>query len=150
MRDGTLESSKAPKSIRSTQTASRTSDRLRLLRARLPRDRCYRPRLKRITALWLSSSIDIAASVVGACPSRVRSNVVELFRVRALGSSDPIKFGQARVVAEQRLQARGLGGGQLHLCIQDVQLRPCPGIEPRFGQTHRFIGLFDSFLCRLN
>src|SRR6266480_6767922 len=132
MRDGKLESSKAPKSIRSTQTASRTSDRLRLLRARLPRDRCYRPRLKRITALWLSSSIDIAASVVGACPSRVRSNAVELFRVRALGSRNPIKLSQRGVIAEQCLQPRRLGRGQLHLGIQNVQLRAGAGIEPRF------------------
>src|ERR1700736_504794 len=94
-----------------------------LFRARSLGGRCDRPGLKRISALWLSSRIDIAASVISASLCRMRRNTVELLAVSALRPGDSIELGQTLVVAKQRLQVRRLSCRQLHLRIQHVKLR---------------------------
>ena len=70
---------------------------------------------------------------------------IELFGVLTLRAGDSIELGQARVVSEQCLQACRLRSGQLHLSIQDVELRSSAGIQPRLGQSHGFSGWSPHF-----
>src|SRR5437870_8220039 len=107
-----------PENIRPEPARSPKKSPVVLLRTRTRRNRRHQPGLKRISALWLSSWINIAAGVIGTGFGSVRRNAVKLLAVSTLCPGDSIELGQARVVAKQRLQVRRLSCSQLHLSVQ--------------------------------